>query len=306
MIVGIDVSKDWLDVAIRNGESFRVGNNDEGITLLLSRLAAALPTRVVMEASGGFELACASRLAAARVPTFVVNARQVRDFARATGTLAKTDRLDAEVIAHFAEAIGGKVEFVATDEATSELIHLVKRRAQLVEMRTMEQNRRLLAPLKLKRELDKHIRWLDSRILEVDKDIGNAIHNSAVWREKDELLQSATGVGPVTSSRLLTGLPELGHVSPKRIAALVGLAPFNVESGVMDGKRHCQGGRSDVRSALYMATLSARRHDPTLKRFHDRLLSMGKPPKVALIATARKLLIMLNAMMRQGVQWKPA
>ena len=306
MFVGIDVSKDNLDVAVRGGEAFRVSNDEAGLSELVSRLTAVSPKKVVMEASGGFEIACATALAVAKFPVFVVNARQVRDFARATGKLAKTDGIDADVIGHFAEAIEPSIPFVVDDEATQELSRLVDRRRQLVEMRTMEQNRRVLASPKMKRDLDKHIRWLDARIKEAEKDIGSAIRKSSVWRERDELLQSATGVGPTTSARLLVSLPELGKVSPKRIAALVGLAPFNDESGLRDGKRHCQGGRADVRSALYMAVLTAVRHEPTLKAFHGRLLADGKPKKVALIASARKLLVMLNAMMRDGATWKPA
>lgn len=303
MFVGIDVSKDVLDVAVRpSGETFRVSNDEMGIVDLVKRIVALKATLVVMEATGGYEDNCAVALAAANVPMAVVNPRQVRDFAKALGKLAKTDSIDASVQAHFAEAIRPKVTEL-NDDATRELRSLVDRRTQLVEMRTAEMNRREHATKPMLRELEKHISWLNKRIHDLDKEIRKRIRLNPEWRAKDDLLQSAMGVADGTSARLLVSLPELGTASPKRISALVGLAPWNVDSGKSVGERRCWGGRADVRTALYMAAQTAVRHNPTLKAFYARLVQKGKPKKLALNACMRKLLIMLNAMLRDATTW---
>lgn len=303
MFVGIDVSKAHLDVFVRpTGEAFRLKNDDDGIAELVKRVAALKPTLVVMEATGGYEEACSLALALASVRMAVVNPRQVRDFAKALGRLAKTDKIDAEVLAHFAEAIRPAVTQVE-DEATRELHALVDRRSQLVDMRTAELNRKELAPRSVQKELDRHISWLDKRISDVDKQIRTKIRQNPEWKAKDKLLQSAAGVGNVTSQRLIVSLPELGMVSHKRITALVGLAAYNVDSGQSKGQRKCWGGRADVRTALYMAALTAKSWNPSIKSFYERLVRKGKPKKVALTACMRKLLIELNAMVRDQKPW---
>jgi transposase len=302
MFVGIDVSKAHLDVFVRpSGEVLRVTNDAPGIAELVKRLVQLGPLLVVMEATGGYEDACAMALAVASVRMAVVNPRQVRDFAKALGQLAKTDKIDAEVLAHFAEAIR-PAETHVEDEATRELRELVDRRSQLVDMRTAEMNRKELASRSVKTAIDQHIAWLNKRITDVDKQIRDRVRLSPEWNAKDKLLQSAAGVGDVTSHRLLVSLPELGKISPKRITALVGLAAYNVDSGQSVGKRQCWGGRADVRAALYMATLSAMRFNPRIKSFYDRLVEK-KPKKVAITACMRKLLIELNAMLRDRKPW---
>jgi transposase len=305
MHVGIDVSKNRLDVGVRpSGEAFSAPNDVDGIKEIVARLKALSPRQVVLEASGGFERECAAALVVAGVPTAVVNPRQVRDFAKATGKLAKTDGIDASVLAHFSEAIQ-PAQVVLDDEVTRELISLVNRRSQLVEMRTMEMNRKSLASSSLKKDLDEHIRWLNTKIKDVDKDISGRIRQSSAWLEKATLLETATGIGGTTSARLLVELPELGCVDRKKIAALVGTAPYNDESGARDGKRRCKGGRASVRTALYMPTLVAIQRDPGTKAFYSRLLAVGKPRKVAIVACMRKLLVRLNAMVRDGAAWCP-
>ena len=306
MFVGIDVSQEHLDVHVRpSKEAWREDNAREGLERLVKRLLELKPKLVVLEASGGFERDCSAALIVAGVPTAVVNPRQVRDFAKALGKLAKTDGVDAGVLAHFGEAVQPN-ESVVDDEATVELRALVDRRAQLVEMRTMETNRKTLASAAMKKELDDHIRWLNTKIKDAERDISGRIRKSKAWLEKANLLETAMGIGPTTSAKLIVDLPELGKVSHKRIAALVGTAPFNDESGKYDGKRHCRGGRSDVRTALYMSTLTAIRHDKSIGEFHRRLVAAGKPPKAAITACMRKLLTHLNAMMRDQCAWRPA
>ncbi len=303
MFVGIDVSKEHLDVAIRpDGEAFRVGNNEAGFAELVKRLVPLAPTLVVLEATGGYEEGCSLALALAAVRTAVVNPRQVRDFAKAIGKLAKTDKLDAEVLAHFAEAVR-PAETMVEDEATRELRSLVDRRSQLVDMRTAEINRKALVPKPMQRDIDRHIAWLNKRIRDIEKQIRTLVRKSPEWTAKDKLLRSAAGVGPATSQRLLVSLPELGTLSHKRITALVGLAAYNVDSGQSQGKRQCWGGRADVRATLYMAALSATTWNPRIRVFYERLVRNGKPKKVALTACMRKLLIGLNAMLRDGKEW---
>lgn len=307
VFVGIDVSKAMLDVAIRpDGGHSRFPNSEVGIAELVDKLVKLTPTLVVMEATGGYEDACAVALAMAKLPVAVVNPRQVRDFAKAAGKLAKTDKIDCGCIAHFGEAIRPRVTPV-DDEVTRELRELVDRRKQLVDMRTAEINRLEHAGSSMKKELQHHIRYLNKRIDDLDKDIRNKIRNSPVWREKDELLQTAAGIGDKTSARLLVSLPELGKVSQKRILALAGLAPFNVDSGQSKGRRKCWGGRADVREALYVATMSAITWNPRISAFYNRLVREQKKPKqLAMIAAAAKLLKHLNAMMRKNEGWRPA
>jgi transposase len=311
VFVGIDVSQKQLDIAMRrsgsvaDGDAFRVGNDSESIRVLVERLQEAKPTLVVMEASGGYERDCAAALILAKVPTAVVNPRQVRDFAGALGKQAKTDSVDAAVLARFGEAIR-PAESTVDDEATQELRGLIDRRAQLVEMRSMEMNRKSLARLAMRTSLEKHINWLTAQIKKLDRDIDGRIKKTPAWLEKAELLETAMGIARTTSAKLIVDLPELGKVSHKRIAALVGTAPYNDDSGAREGRRHCKGGRKDVRTALYMPTLTAIRHDPKLRTLYARLVAAGKEHKVALIACMRKLIITLNAMVRDKREWTPS
>jgi transposase len=268
-------------------------------------------TLVVMEATGGLERDVAAALTVAKIPAAVVNARQVRDFARATGKLAKTDGIDASVLAHFANAVRPPAQPIA-DELALALEARITRRNQLIQMLVAEKNRRAsllvqrTGSAKMLKSLEAHIGWLEKQITELDDDIDNHIKNSPVWREKDDLLQSVPGVGPVTSRTLLSYLPELGSLDRKKIAALVGLAPFNQDSGQASGRRAIWGGRAEVRTVLYMAVVAALRCNSALRAFHDRLKAAGKPSLVALTATMRKLLTALNAMVRDRAPWSPA
>jgi transposase len=303
--VGIDVSKAHLDVAIGDAEPFRLPNSPEGIEELLGRLRARPIATVILEATGGLEAACAAATAAAGFAVAVINPRQARDFARATGRLAKTDAIDASVLAAFGRAVRPEPRPLA-DEAARELDALMDRRRQLVGMRVMEQNRLSgTIPARVRRDLEAHVQWLDRHIAEVDKELEDRIRSSPVWREKDELLRSIPGIGPVASRTLLAALPELGRLDRRRIAALVGLAPMADDSGQHRGPRRIQGGRSLVRCALYMAALSARRYNPALRAFAERLAAAGKKPKVILAAVSRKLLVIANAILRSGRPWDP-
>ena len=307
MFVGIDVSKAHLDGACRpDGAAFQHPNDPAGIRALVDRLKALRPTLIVLEATGGLETPLAAALAAAKLPVAVVNPRQVRDFAKATGQLAKTDALDARVLAHFAEAIRPQVRDLP-DEQARQLEGLVTRRQQLLEMRTAEQNRLASAVGEAVREdLRTHITYLTRRVEDMDKDLDAAIQASDLWRVKDDLLRGVPGIGQVVSRTLLASLPELGTLTGKQIAALVGLAPRARDSGTLRGKRTIGGGRVTVRCALYMATLSAVRYNPVLAAFYQRLLAAGKAKKVAQVAAARKLLTILNAMIRDQRPWTPA
>lgn len=301
--VGIDVSKDALDVAIGDRPSFRVPNNPEGFNQLRSRLREHAVCLVVLEATGGLEVPCAAALATAGLPTAVINPRQARDFAKATGRLAKTDAIDAAVLVAFGRAVQPQPRALP-DEETRELDSLLGRRRQLVGMRTMEQNRLASASsARVHRDLESHLKWLDRHIDDVDKQLQDRIHASPIWRAKDELLQSIKGIGPVASRTLLAALPELGQLDRRRIAALAGLAPMADDSGRYRGTRRIQGGRSTVRSVLYMAALAARRFNPTLQAFGERLEAAGKRPKVIVTAVARKLLVIANAVLRTGQPW---
>ena len=305
VFVGIDVSKARLDVALRpSNESFSVANNLRGIVALVKRLKNLRVSRVVLEASGGYEIVTASQLAAAGLPVAVVNPRQVRDFARATGRLAKTDAIDAKVLARFAELIQPQARQLR-DGQSRELMALVARRRQLVEMLTAEGNRRGRAPDCLRHAIATHVRWLRKQLAELDAALELAVRNSPLWCEKARLLRTVPAVGSVTVTTLLAHLPELGTLTRRQIAALVGVAPFNRDSGKMRGTRAIWGGRAQVRAVLYMCTLGATRRNPVLRAFYTRLLAAGKKPKVALTACMRKLLVVLNAMLRHQTPWNP-
>ena len=305
MFVGIDVSKAQLDVALRPGdENFSVANNPCGIGSLVKRLKQLQVTLIVLEASGGYEVAVASELATAALPVAVLNPRQVRDFARATGRLAKTDAIDAQVLAQFADLIRPPVRQVS-DAQSRELMALVARRRQIVEMLTAESNRRGHVPGCVSRAITAHIRWLRKQLAEFDTTLEEAIRRSPLWCEKAKLLRSVPAVGSVTVTTLLAHLPELGTLGRRQIAALVGVAPFNHDSGKMRGTRAIWGGRAQVRAVLYMCTLVATRRNPVLRAFYLRLRAAGKKPKIALIACMRKLLVMLNAVVRHQTTWNP-
>jgi len=305
MFVGIDVSKDHLDVCVRpSGEASRWKNNEDGIAALVARLAELQPKLVVVEATGGYEAPLVAAIVLAAVDIAVVNPRQVRDFAKATGKLAKTDKLDAAVLAHFADAV--RPEPRQPDDAqTLDLQALVLRRRQLIEMLTAETNRMYGCRQTTMREsIYAHVKWLRAQIKDVDRDLDTKLRETPVWREKEDLLRSVPGVGPVLSRTLLSQLPELGKLDRGRIAALVGVAPLNRDSGTMRGKRSIWGGRAAVRATLYMATLAATKHNTVIRAVYERLVSAGKAKKVALVACMRKLLVILNAIMRDDREWK--
>ena len=303
--VGIDVSKAKLDVAVGDAPVFTVANTPEGHAELAARLAPMRPRRVVLEATGGLEAAVAAALCHAGLPVLVVNPRQVRDFAKAMGHLAKTDAIDARVLAHFAAVTRAEPKPLP-DETARELDALLDRRRQLIGMRTMERNRLATAAGRVRRDLESHLRWLEAHIERVDRELDERIRASPVWREKDDLLQGIPGVGPVLSRTLLAGVPELGSLSNRQAAALVGVAPMAADSGRWRGPRRIAGGRKGVRSVLYMAALTASRFNPALKRFADRLKAAGKRPKVVLTAVARKLVVLANAILRSRKPWDAA
>ena len=304
VFVGVDVSKDSLDVAFGQEKEIITFNNDQkGVDALIKKLSLIDLALTVFESTGGYELLSASSLAEAGLPVVIVNPRQVRNFARATGILAKTDASDARVIAHFANA--GKPDIrPLKDRATSELTALVTRRRQLIEMIVAERNRLKLANKRNKKDIKDHIRWLERRLDKIGLDIGSMIQNSPIWRGKDDILQSVPGIGPATSAILICDMPELGLLSSKKIAMLAGLAPLNCDSGKFKGRRRIWGGRSAVRSGLYMATFAALRFNPTIKAFYQRLKAAGKCHKVAITACMRKLLIIVNAMLRDQTLWQ--
>lgn len=302
--VGIDVSKDHLDVAtVPGGEVWREANNEAGIAGLVEQLGGMDVQLIVLEATGGLEVALLASQAALGLPVALVNPRRVRDFARATGRLAKTDRIDAKVIAQFGEAIR-PIPTPLPDEQSQELGALLARRRQLMEMLVAEKNRQGASSRALKAEIGKHIAWLEAALADLDRQLGELIKKSPLWRERDRVLQSAPGVGPVVSTTLLAELPELGTLSHKQIASLVGVAPFNRDSGRLRGKRSVWGGRSVVRGAIYMAALVATRHNPAIAEFYRRLTGAGKPKKVALTACMHKLLTILNAMLKHNQLWQ--
>ena len=303
VFVGIDVSKDTLDGAARPGPVFRHPNTDDGIAALVDHLAALRPERIVVEATGGLERPLVAALLQAKLPVVVINPRQARDFARATGRLAKTDALDAAVLAHFAEAVRPELRPLP-DAQQQALSDLLTRRRQLLQMRTAEANRLGAATAKaVRRDLEQHLRWLGRRLKAIEGELDAAIQASPAWRASDDLLQSVPGVGPQVSRTLLAELPELGRLDGRHVAGLAGLAPRNRDSGRLRGRRHIAGGRAAVRAALYQASLSAVRFNPPLRAFYQRLRGAGKPAKVALVAVARKLLTVLNALIRSGSRW---
>jgi transposase len=303
--VGVDVSKERLDVAFRPaGRHCWFPNDLGGIDGLLRRLLEERPALVVLEASGGYERPAAAALAARGLAVAVVNPRQARDFAKATGRLAKTDALDAESLARFAEAVRPEPR-VLPDEETLLLSEILDRRRQLIGMLVAENNRlSATASEPVKRRIRAHVRWLEKEISYTDGELEEAVERCPTWRENEALLRSVPGVGPVLAKTLLAELPELGVLSHKRLSALVGVAPLNFDSGALRGRRMVWGGRARVRSTLYMASLSAARHNPIIRAFYERLVAAGKPKKVALIACARKLLSILNAVMRDHVRWR--
>ena len=306
MFVGIDVSKSHLDVHVRpTGESFRVPNSDDGIATLLARISPLAPAKVVAEATGKLEAPLAATCALGGLPLALVNPRQVRRFADALGLLAKTDRLDAGVLAHFAQAVDPPVRPLA-DADTQALQAIVARRRQLIDMRTMETNRLGTAAARVAKGIREHVAYLNRRIGRVDDELAAAIAASPVWRARDDLSRGVPGIGAATARVLIAELPELGTLCGKRMAALVGVAPVAKDSGRQRGTRHIAGGRAGVRSALYMACLSAIRYNPVLRAFYRRLRQSGKTGKVALVAAMRKLLVILNAMVRDQKPWAPA
>lgn len=305
LFVGIDVAKAQLDIALRpTGERWSVPNDDTSIAALVARLQALAPTLLVLEATGGYHRAVVAALVAAGLPVVVANPRQTRDFAKATGQLAKTDTLDARALAHFAEAVRPTPRPLP-DAQTEALRALLTRRRQLIAMRTAELNRLDSAPPPVQADLRAHITWLDQRVATLDDTLDTTLRASPVWRERDTLYRSVPGIGPVCARTLLLDLPELGTLSRQRIAALAGVAPFNRDSGTLRGHRTIWGGRAALRATLYMSTLVAVRHNPVLHAFYARLVAAGKAKKVALTACMRKLLTILNAMAKHQTPWQP-
>lgn len=305
VFVGIDISKVTADVDFApKRDGFSVGNSANGVAEIVERLRKRKVDLVVVEATGGFELRVVAGLAEAGMPVVVVNPRQVRDFAKATGRLAKTDAIDAMVLADFAMAVRPEIR-VLPDAQAGELKALSARRRQLVEMMVAEKNRLGFADKSVRSNIETHIRWLKAELDKIDDDLSSFIKNNPLWQDKDKLLRSAPGVGPVMSFTLLSDLPELGTLNRKEIAALVGVAPFNRDSGKFRGRRAVWGGRAHIRSALYMGTLSATRFNPVIMKFYQRLLAAGKPPKVAIVACMRKLLTILNSMIMHQRAWSP-
>ncbi len=304
--IGIDVSKAHLDVAARpSGEAWQVDNDEAGISGLIERLGALAPDLIVLEASGGWEVLAASSLATAGLPVAVVNPRRVRDFARAIGQLAKTDALDAQVLARFAEVVHPTPRPLP-DADQQALSALLARRRQVVGMLVAERNRLGTTRAPIRGRLQAHIRWLEQELADLEDELGRTIRQSPIWREREALLRSVPGIGPTTALTLLAELPELGQLDRKRITMLVGLAPLNCDSGTLRGKRVVWGGRAHVRSTLYMAALTASRHNPVIHGFYLRLLAAGKPKMVALTACMHKLLLILNALIRHHTSWQPA
>jgi transposase len=303
IFVGIDVSKAQLDIEIRpSGEKESFANDKVGIKALVKRLAKIGPTLIVLEATGGYERQVTRALVSADLPAVVVNPRQVRDFAKATGQLAKTDSIDAGVLAHFAEVIRPELRPLP-DVVTLELRALTSRRRQLLEMIAAENNRLAMTSKAVAKRIAAHLRWLEQELERANQELDRAIEQSPIWKENEELLRSAKGIGPVTSRTLLAELPELGTLDRKQISALVGVAPFNRDSGSLKGRRSIWGGRAPVRCALYMATLVATRRNPVIRDFYNRLIAKGKLFKVALVACMHKLLTILNSMIKHKTSW---
>jgi transposase len=302
--VGIDVSKKLLDVAVLpSHEKYQYTNDEASISNLVTRLKKLSPILVVLEPTGGLEAMVAGALSVENLNVAVVNARQIRDYARATGKLAKTDKLDALVMAEFAAVIKPPVREMR-DEESDEIKAMVSRRRQLIEMLTAEKNRLAIARKNLKPNILAHIEWLKKELADIDHDLKQRIESSPIWQVKNDLLQSIPGVGKVLSLTLLAELPELGKLNRRQIAALVGVAPFNRDSGTMRGKRSIWGGRASVRTALYMATLVSTRFNPVISSFYQRLLANGKAKKVAIVACMRRLLTIMNAILKSQKEWR--
>ena len=305
VFVGIDVSKQQLDIAVRpTARLWTVGNDEAGVSALIAELRQLAPTLIVLEATGGLEMPVAGALAATGLPLAIINPRQVRDFARSTGVLAKTDRLDAQLLARFAEVVRPDPRPLP-DAQAQELSALVLRRRQLIEMLTAEKNRLSIAPRRIRPQIQAHIEWLHRQLAQFDDELRELVRSSPLWREKDDVLRSAPGVGPVLATTLLAGLPELGTLTRQQIAALVGVAPLNRDSGTLRGRRTVWGGRAHIRAVLYMATLVATRRNPVIAAFYQRLVAAGKARKVALTACMHKLLTILNAMLKHRTPWAP-
>lgn len=304
--VGIDVSKAHLDVAVRpSGQAWQVANSAAGIAQLVQQLREQGPGLVVLEATGGYENAAAAALAVAGLAVAVINPRQARDFAKSTNQLAKTDRIDAQVLAHFADALRPEPRPLP-DEATTALQAVLTRRREVIEMQVAEQSRLSLVHDSMRSHLQEHLDWLAEEIKDLEQQLDQLVANNAAWQAKEALLTSVPGVGPITARTLLAELPELGTVNRKQVAALVGVAPFNRDSGTLRGKRAIWGGRASVRTVLYMATLSATRYNPVIQQHYQHLIhDAGKLPKVALTACIRKLLTILNAILASQKPWNP-
>ena len=304
--VGIDVSKSTLDVCIEPAvETLHIAYDEAGIMHIAGRLKEISPTLIVLEATGGLEVRIATELASLGLPVAVINPRQARDFAKATGQLAKTDQVDAAVLAAFAKAIRPQIRPLK-DADTLALDDMVSRRRQLIKMRVQETLRFGTAATKpLQKSLTKHIVWLDRQIAEIDSDLNKCLRESDAWKAKDDLLRGIPGVGAVTTLTMLAKCPELGALNRREIAALTGVAPLANDSGKHRGKRFIWGGRAEVRAVLYMAAISAMRCNETIKAFAERLKKAGKPPKVVIVACMRKLLIIMNAMMKNNTPWNP-
>ena len=301
--IGIDVSKENLDVYIlEHDKHFQFSQTEKGLSELVETIKPFNTALVVLEATGGFENNAASILASSNIPVAVVNPRQVRDFAKATGTLAKTDCLDAKIIAMFGKAIKPNVSPLP-DETLKQINLLVRRRSQLVSILGQEKNRLSLARGFMAKSIKKHVIWLKKELNELDKNINDFIKSSPIYKEKVQILKSTPGCGPILASSLIAFMPELGKLNRKKIALLAGLAPLNNDSGKFKGKRRIRGGRENIRSVLYMPTMTAIRFNPAIKEFYERLLSKGKPKKVAITACMRKLLVTLNAMCRTNAEW---
>ncbi len=306
VFIGIDVSKARLDVAVHGQpQTWQVENNEPGLAELIQRVRALAPTLILLEATGGFELHLVAELCAAQLPTVVTNPRRARNFARSVGKLAKTDTIDARLLAQMGAALRPAPRPLPSEQE-EHLTALLTRRHQLVEMITVEKNRLVTVRPTMRRDIEEHLAWLKEKLAKLDTEIDQFIQGSPLWQARDELLQSVPGVGRVTASTLLAELPELGTLTRQEIAALVGIAPINRDSGRRQGKRHIWGGRAPVRTVLYMAALSAKQHNPIIREFYERLLARGKEKKVALVACMRKLLVILNAMVRSQQLWQAA
>lgn len=305
LFVGIDVAKATLDVALRPSEqTWQVIYDEAHVEALVEQLTEWSPTLIVIEATGGLERPLVAALAAAQLPVVVINPRLARDFAKATGRLAKTDRIDAQILAHYGEAIRPSLRPLP-DADTEQLRAIVARRRQLLDMMSAEQSRLSSSPARIRDSIECHLTWLQQQVASLDDDLDRMLQASPLWRERDEILQSTPGVGPVLSRTLMAHLPELGDLNRKEIAALVGVAPFNRDSGTWRGRRTIWGGRTTVRAVLYMSTLVATRYNPVIREFYERLLAAGKEKKVALTACMRKLLTILNAMVKNQQRWQP-